>query len=407
MKYLADCVLLSGHEYRVIADTESPITEIWGHDLAWEFANRTAAYTYIAKARIKTAQDLRNLAPGQEVELTMADGTPKKMRILTNTSQQVVVVDESGQQYNIPHMQPGSAPRVYPKSTPTTPAQSGEEGGPTPAPGEAQRIEPGTGTTYARRLSRLSKKAAFPHRRPQHCQHDGAYLQRKDPQDPEKSCPQCGMVYEAVRTPLSKNALRKSGGYHWEVGDLVKFSHPTLGVVPGKIVRDDGYQYIIRHGDELLAVPHDYILGPYHQAQRKIAQPVPSSSTPTGPIQAPAGDRPQPQVGGPGRPLSRHEIITEAEMLIRNALYKGIRIGVWDLVEYMRQNYSNPPEELYEGATKAWEKVQWEEQAAFERAMGPGPKQPKPPGTEAPEAPMSLADIAKRPNSGPRQVKVE
>jgi len=129
-------------------------------------------------------------------------------------------------------------------------------------------------------------------------------------------------------------------------------------------------------------------------------------ASPEGPMQAPAGDQPQQKQTG-GRPLSRHEIITEAEILIRNALFKGIKIGTMDLVKYMQGQYGNPPEELYEGCTKAWEKVQWEEQEAFESAKGPGPQQPKQePGAEPEESPVSLEDVAEEPGEGPAQVRV-
>jgi len=132
-------------------------------------------------------------------------------------------------------------------------------------------------------------------------------------------------------------------------------------------------------------------------------------AAPQGPMQAPAGDQPQPKQTPGGRPLSRHEIITEAEILIRNALFKGIKIGTMDLVKYMQGQYGNAPEELYEGATKAWEKVQWEEQEQFEQAKGPGPQQKEQqpgPGAEPEESPVSLEDIAEEPGAGPAQVRL-
>lgn len=513
-KYLADRISISGHEYRVIADTQEDVTEVWGKDLAWEFKNRAAAYSYLAEA-YKTAQDLRNIAPGQEIQLTMADGTLKRVNVLSNDAMQIAFTDATGKQYTFPHMQPGVEPRIMPKKDPNSQSPGDNAEG-----GENTTLGPGTGTTMARRSyyenhpcnecgekrcescgvchncqdkKALSKKHAesFPHRHPQNCKHDGQYLQRKDPSDPEKACPQCGMVYEAAvtveevssrdpliervapvwncprcprrnpaawpscpcgaRKPAPKQALskRQAGcdsdffvegdhcdcpahkgkkkalskkAFHFSVGDTVRFKHPQLGETAGKIVRDDGSQYVIRQGEEMLAVPAQYVLGPVYNANRRVAQPqmpsgppgqsVPPSSPPmstqqTGPQQAPAGDQAQP-VDQPGqnRALSRHEIITEAEILIRNALHKGIRIGTWDLVEYMQQNYSNPPEELYEGATKAWEKVQWEEQEAFETSKGPGPSQQKHPGDEAQEAPTSVEDVANQPRTGPTQVKV-
>ena len=84
-----------------------------------------------------------------------------------------------------------------------------------------------------------------------------------------------------------------------------------------------------------------------------------------------------------------------------------------DLVKYMQGQYSNAPEELYEGCKKGWEKVMWEEEEALENAKGPGPEQGKEqPGgaddlsAEPGESPISLEDAAQQPRSGPRQVRL-
>lgn len=78
-------------------------------------------------------------------------------------------------------------------------------------------------------------------------------------------------------------------------------------------------------------------------------------------VQADTGaPAPDPNIGGTGRRLTRHEIVEEAETLIRNALAKGTKIGLEELTAFMAQQYSNARDELYAGAKMAWDKVQWE-----------------------------------------------
>jgi hypothetical protein len=79
-----------------------------------------------------------------------------------------------------------------------------------------------------------------------------------------------------------------------------------------------------------------------------------------------------------GRKLTRHEIVQEAETLIRNALYRGTNIGAWDLVKYLQDQYSNKRQELYEGVLQAWRKVEWEDEALVNDSAGPGRTQSDP-----------------------------
>lgn len=74
-----------------------------------------------------------------------------------------------------------------------------------------------------------------------------------------------------------------------------------------------------------------------------------------------AGDpKPDASATSTGRKLSRHEIVQEAETLIRNAMAKGAKIGLEELTNYLAEQYSNQRDELYAGAKMAWDKVQWE-----------------------------------------------
>lgn len=74
----------------------------------------------------------------------------------------------------------------------------------------------------------------------------------------------------------------------------------------------------------------------------------------------------EPDVGAPmesdqgKRRLTRHEIVVEAETLIRNALAGGSKIGLQELVSFMVEQYANTQDELYQGAEMAYQKVEWE-----------------------------------------------
>lgn len=109
------------------------------------------------------------------------------------------------------------------------------------------------------------------------------------------------------------------------------------------------------------------------------------------------------QSGGPDakRKLTPHEIIEEAESLIRNALVKGVRIGGSELVEYMTQYYANNPGELMEGVTLAWQKVQYEESQESGKDVAPGGQGFGPKAPTTPEEAEAMA-----PKNGPIQTKM-
>lgn len=370
MRYVIDKVALNGDELVVFGDTTHSKVEVWSSRVGLEFPSRIAAFQYLAEG-FRAQADLRNVQPGQQVTLPMANGESKTVNVVMNDQDNMTVLDlNTGAQMLIPHLQPGQQPLVQNNPNQNT-DDSGQPEDPEQGDGldDEGNIKPGTGIVMSKRHLRsrrqaLSKKADFPHRSPQNCKHDNSYLQRKDPSDAEKECPQCGMVYAAER----KIALSKKAAPMDDPGQLTPNSTP------------------------------------------------PSTTELDGPEYAPAGDvsAPDPSSGtSNNRPLSRHEIIQEAEILIRNALFKGVKIGVYDLVEYMKQQYGNSPDELYEGASKAWEKVIWEEEDELQNATGPGAEQgPQDgaganPALEHDEQPgPSLEDISKKPQNGPRQVHV-
>lgn len=94
-------------------------------------------------------------------------------------------------------------------------------------------------------------------------------------------------------------------------------------------------------------------------AFRVVAQP-PETPSEHGTPDLPPGSNPE-----QGRVLSRHEIVDRAEQIIRDALYKDMKPGVYEIVEHMQSVYGNSPDELYAGVTFAWQKVQYEEEGDF------------------------------------------
>lgn len=84
------------------------------------------------------------------------------------------------------------------------------------------------------------------------------------------------------------------------------------------------------------------------------------------------------------RRLSRHEIVNEAETLIRNAFAAGQKIGLQELVSFMVDQYANTQDELYQGAEMAYQKVEWEGDEDESGGMG----------ADGPESIEDLADEA-------------
>jgi hypothetical protein len=104
------------------------------------------------------------------------------------------------------------------------------------------------------------------------------------------------------------------------------------------------------------------------------------------------------------RKLTPHEIIEEAESLIRTALVKGVRIGAAELSEYMTQYYQNSPDELMQGIALAWQKVQYEESMEGNQQAGdPNAPQGQGFGPKAPTTPEEAAQMA--PKNGPIRTK--
>lgn len=186
-------------------------------------------------------------------------------------------------------------------------------------------------------------------REPFYCKHDHSYLLRKNPSDPERYCPNCGMVYAAQRV-TAREVLADApmpGQQGMPSGDVANDSQSQLSNQMNEKGRDDF-------------------------------------------AEAPEGQGPNAK-----RTLTPHEIIEEAESLIRNALVKGVKIGAEDLQDYMRQNYNNTPNELLQGIALAWQKVTYEEDAEADRPpqsqMGPkGPGAGLTPENEIVQSPRML-----------------
>lgn len=116
----------------------------------------------------------------------------------------------------------------------------------------------------------------------------------------------------------------------------------------------------------------------------------------------PETQTPRPTDPNAKRKLTPHEIIEEAESLIRNGLVKGIKIGADELQEYMGQYYNNGIEELMQGIALAWQKVQYEE--GMERGTG-DPNAPQGPGF-GPKPPTSPEEaLQQAPKNGPIQTR--
>jgi hypothetical protein len=179
----------------MVADTR--LHNVWVLDgqNVYEFGDRRAAFQFVVGEYRKQA-DMRSMQPGQNYNLTMADGSTKLVQVQNQTPDGVQVLDpNSGQSMMIPHVQPGAEPKPAQAAQPKMPNQGGTA---TPAPN--QGVSPENVTSFALGRNDFKVMASEIGREPYNCKHDNGYLYRKDPSAPEKYCASCGMVYAASRT---------------------------------------------------------------------------------------------------------------------------------------------------------------------------------------------------------------
>jgi hypothetical protein len=477
VKFLLDRVAVGKREWRIVADTRQPTAWVIDGKNVYEFASNRDALQYVV-GEYRRIADLRSMQPGQNYTLTMSDGTTKMVQVQNQTNDGVQVLDpNSGQSMMIPHIQPGAEPK---------PAQAPQQGGAgqTPKPNQPQNQaatpvspENQTDRTYSLALGDLKVTASEYGRTPQNCKHDGTHLNRKNPSDPEKFCPDCGMVYAAERKKATwediakeekariklwqeKNKKKKKDD-DGEVPKAAKVAVITGGPGSYHVKSEEGKNLggpyktreqaehrleqveYFKHKGKTAGCDSDYWMEgddcscPLHRKKKArtafrawknrerivhafdiIAQPpMPGNQAmPSGDVsnegqtivrdeKSPADFAEEPDEHNPTnktdpnakRKLTPHEIIEEAESLIRNALVKGVKIGAAELSDYMTTYYNNPPDELMQGIALAWQKVQYEEQMESpgdQNAPGGEGFGPKPPTT-----PEEAAQFA--PRNGP------
>lgn len=368
MRYLIDKLAVKDTEWLIVGRLDSPVCEVWENSAVIEFSSDRQAYNY-ALDRYKQAADLRQFQPGQEIELPMADGTLKTFRVMTNNPQNITLQDNTtGEEAAIPHFQPGGQPNIVkkPESHPANEysMQAPDEYATALSVSDFKKQARGWGIVGVNTLSSFTT--------PEVLWSDGN---------------------------ITRESLDKL-----PVGARELITDMRQGKAPNRWTEIDDQKNWYKTAEPQMpnqqAMPNQDVIAP-EKSERDFAEPIHS---PPAPKQETTNDK---------RPLSRHEIVEEAETLIRNALYKGIKVGAWDLVNYMQQYYSNDPDELYEGADFAWKKVQYEEPEMFGEAEGPGPSQPRPNNLERQKPQVPGAEPNARPSTpsttepaGPMQVKL-
>lgn len=392
MRYLKDSVTAGGRQWRIIAQTNSAETFVVEGEQAYAFESVKDAYSFVEFA-YRTAADMRNLQPGQNYTITMADGTDKAVMVQQQTPQGVMMTDtQTGETLNVPHVQTGAEPKpAQPGKQMVQPGQPQMNGGaPAATPVSPENV---TDRGYALTKSDLPKWAKVfsdeclncgkvtmhldeagrcpeckPHKvrasefgkTPHNCKHDGRHLNYKNPSDAEKFCPDCGMVYAA-------SSNRKEDLSDEEMAEQVKITNDIVDELieeeKAEKAKKDKKAKIVRASDILRraaapmpgqqAMPSAETSNDTQSGLDQQMNEKPSSDF----AEKPSNDT---AVGGK-RQLTPHEIIEEAENLIRNALVKGVRIGADELQEYMSQQYNNTTNELLQGIAIAWQKVEYEE----------------------------------------------
>lgn len=454
MKFLLDKVATVDREWRLIGDTTDPCVFIVDGTHVYEFKDKADAYKWVVgeyKEQRKITADFKSMQPGQSYSLPMTDGTQKVVNVQSQAPDGVMVLDpQSGQTMMIPHVQPGAEPK------PVQPGQQNKSSAPGPA-----GVSP-ENRTYRRALGRndLAVTAAEIAREPYYCKHDQGYLYRKNPSDPEKYCAQCGMVYAAGRKKgtwedIAKEEQNRVKEYELKhKKDKSKEEDPPKAAKVAVITGGPGSYHVKSEEGKNLGGPYksreqvEHRLKQVEYFKHKKSQmrerfrlwknshrvvtaeeiikrrlqadgPMPGQQAmPTGDVanegqsipsneKSPAdfSEEPeaQPRTQDPNakRKLTPHEIIEEAESLIRNALVKGVKIGAAELNDYMVQYYNNAPEELMQGITLAWQKVQYEEK--MEGGGDPNAPQGEGFGPQAPVTPEQAAQMA--PKNGPIRTK--
>ena len=137
MRYVKDKVVKGKREWRIVAQTNSPETFVVDETLtAYAFANERDAYDYVIGEFSKTAL-YKDMQPGQNYSIQMADGTTRQVQVNSQTPQAVNMMDtQTGESLMVPHVQQGAEPQAAQPSAPTA----------TPQPSQL-RGQPGAGTT--------------------------------------------------------------------------------------------------------------------------------------------------------------------------------------------------------------------------------------------------------------------
>lgn len=327
MRVLIDRIRRNGHEWRVVARSDGMV-EVWTTDTVMEFRSHNAAYQHVA-LQYKNARDYRSYKPGQLVPIQTASGS-RELTVVRNTPTAITLVDDGGAQFTLPHKQIG-VEHYRSLQYPEAPERGqmadlyATEGlhhvgychkcGETIQGLKDYTMEDHMLDIHGVATSKQSRTASDITTTPYFCRHDHTRLVPHSPSDAKKVCPDCGMVYTA------------------------KF---------------------VLSARDITAQPMGPQTDPPPQQQQPQAVP-------------------QPEMGqsdvGTGRVLSRHELIQEAETLIRNALHQGVKIGVYDLAKYMSDQYGNSPEEVLQAAQYAWKKVQFEDEDAPTGLGSPQPQE--------------------------------
>lgn len=435
MRYL----LKQGHNWRLIG-SDSDGVELLYNTERHHFNLSSTAVEFL---RQRIAADFRGLQPGQKIQMPMMDGDNKTYTVTQNSPESVVLTEpETGKQFNMPHIPEGFSPQVIDETN--QPSQSTQ-----PNTGQGiQVVRPGTGTVVS--LSKndiriVVRPTVYPRvigvnpkrfgDRYEVKWHDGSTeLLREDvtPWEIKQTIHEIlvGLRENTWDAPVERRVLAKSDVrsavnlpqtfsgevQQYDIGDSVQFEEEGElyeGTIADVQYDESGHTqaptYIVHTRGELHAVPYSYIR-PKYSASVRTAQPQPPVSAP-GPAQELAIQQDQSQ-----KPvLSPEEVIQESERLIENSLYKGVKIGVWDLVAYMQDEYGNDEEDLLKGGQRAWGNIMYiismnaktehemKLQQLYNSAEGTGPEQIQPvtskylktpPGGEsAPPSPVQQARL--------------
>ena len=435
MRCLIERIQRNGHEWRVIARSDGKI-EVWSKYSIAEFGDRNSAFQYVA-TQFHAAEDFQKRRVGEKVTLRTAGGN-KNLIIIAQSAKATTLVDDEGNQFEMPHTAEALVTIGFCNRCNET-----IQGTANYTMEDHYLDVHGISMTASTPYMTPNKRTDFGGRREDYKAQEfdthappsigdvkpkKHYLSKRDINAAYVSA---DFIYELADQAgidiRQFNVNEVLMGYMEEQEhdkgqfDVVESPVDLLKITLSHLQEDPRYytklRQVARQADTVRTpyycrVDHTR-LQPYSDGPKRVcpdcgsvysassvlsfkdivAQPMPGAGGDPNqpPMDAEQITVPEKNLGqspvGNGRVLTRHELIDEAETLIRNALWEtGHPIGTYELTQYMSDQYGNSPEEIMQAIEQAYEKIHFEDSDTNGPNVGQGGPQDMQPPPQQPGA---------------------